>query len=218
MSTIRVLLVDDHQIVRKGIAAVLREYPQWEVCGEAGNGRDAVAAALKLEPDIIVMDISMPEMNGLEATRQIRQARPDTEVLIFSVHESEQIIRDVLASGARGYMLKTDCVTNLLAAMEALSRHEVYFGSRIAEMLLRGYLTGTTDGKLDGGPSGPLSPREREVVQLLAEGRSNKGVATALAISIKTVETHRSRLMAKLDLHTMSDLVRYAIRNHIIEC
>jgi DNA-binding NarL/FixJ family response regulator len=210
--------VDDHQIVRKGIEALLREYPRWEVCGEAANGREAVSAALKLEPDIVVMDISMPEMNGLEATRQIRQARPGIEVLIFSVHESEQIIREVLASGARGYMLKTDCVSNLLAALEALSRHEVYFGSRIAEVLLRGYLMGASEGKLDGAPSGPLSPREREVVQLLAEGRSNKEVAIALAISIKTVETHRSRVMTKLDLHTMSDLVRYAIRNHIIEC
>lgn len=218
MNTTRVLLVDDHQIVRKGITALLREYPQWEVCGEAGNGREAVAAALQLEPDIVVMDISMPEMNGLEATRQIRQARPGTEVLIFSMHESEQIIRDVLASGARGYMLKSDCVDKLLAALEALRRHEVYFGSRIAEVLLRGYLTGPGDGKLDSAPSGPLSPREREVVQLLAEGRSNKEVATALAISIKTVETHRSRVMTKLDLHTLSDLVRYAIRNHIIEC
>jgi DNA-binding NarL/FixJ family response regulator len=165
------------------------------------------------------MDISMPDLNGLEATRQILKDRPRTEVLILSMHESEQIVRDVLASGARGYILKSDAGDDLVSALEALQQHKLFFTSNVAEVVLHGYLKGSgTERAPETRNSGLLTSREREIVQLLAEGWSNKEAAATLHISIKTVETHRARIMAKLDLHSISDLVRYAIRNRIIEC
>lgn len=218
MSKTRVLVADDHLVVRKGMGAIISGRPDWEVCGEAATGREAVAAAAKLHPDVVVMDISMPDLNGLEATRQILKNRPRTEVLILSMHESEQIVRDVLASGARGYVLKSDAGNDLVLALEALRQHKLYFTSNVAEVVLRGYLKGGTERASETQNSGILTSREREIVQLLAEGWSNKEVAAALHISIKTVETHRARIMAKLDLHSISELVRYAIRNQIIEC
>jgi DNA-binding NarL/FixJ family response regulator len=216
MTKSRILVVDDHQLMRKGVVAAIRdERPEWEVCGEASTGREAVSAADRLKPDIIVMDISMPDMNGLDATRQILKDAPQTEVLILSMHESEQIVHDVLNSGARGYLLKSDAGVDLMRALEALRQHKVFFTSKVAEVVLRGYLDGRpTD---EPAPTSQLSPREREIVQLIAEGYSNKEVANTLNISVKTVETHRARIMAKLDLHSVSDLVRYAIRNSIAE-
>ncbi len=216
MKKTRILIVDDHLVVRKGVGALVEGRPDWEVCGDAATGREAVAAAARLKPDIVVMDISMPEMNGLEATRQILKHSPKTEVLILSMHESEQIVRDVLASGARGYVLKSDAGNDLMAALEALRQHRLFFTSKIAETVLRGYLTSPIHVERGISP-GQLSPREREIVQLLAEGKSNKEVADILGISVKTVETHRARIMGKLDLHSISDLVRYAIRNNVIE-
>lgn len=218
MKTARVLIVDDHLVVRKGVAAILEGRPEWEVCGEASTGREAVAAAARLKPDIIVMDISMPEMNGLDAARQILKDSPGTEVLILSMHESEQIVREVLNSGARGYILKGDAGNDLVTALEALCQHKLFFTSKVAEVVLQGYLGGPAETRREAKPAGQLSPREREIVQLLAEGKSNKEVAAALGISVKTVETHRARIMGKLDLHSVSDLVRFAIRNNIIEC
>jgi len=218
MKKTRILVVDDHQIVRRGVVGAIQDaQPDWEICAEAATGRDAVSSAVRLKPDIVVMDISMPDMNGLEATRQILKDNPQTEVLILSMHESEQIVRDVLSSGARGYVLKADAGTDLITAIKALREHKLFFTSRVSELVLRGYLTGSQLEKSD--PSGgQLSPREREIVQLIAEGRSNKDVANLLHISVKTVETHRARIMDKLDLHSVSDLVRYAIRNNLVEC
>src|SRR5690349_20631962 len=189
MKSFRILVVDDHQLVRKGVVAAIRdERPEWEVCGEASTGREAVAAAERHNPDVVVMDISMPDLNGLEATRQILKENPERQVLILSMHESEQILRDVLDSGARGYILKSDAGTDLLGALDALQNNKPFFTSKIAEVLLRGYLNGPVAGAL---PGSPVSPREREIIQLIAEGKSNKEVATTLTISVKTVETHR---------------------------
>ena len=216
MEKLRILVADDHQLVRKGVVSAIRdERPDWEVCGEASTGREAVAAAERLKPDVVVMDISMPEMNGLKATRQVLKKNSRVQVLILSMHESEQIVRDVLDCGARGYILKSDAGTDLMVALEALRNHKVYFAPKIAEVLLRGYLDGGAINK--SGVSSPLSSREREIVQLVAEGQSNKDMANTLNISVKTVETHRARIMAKLDLHSVGDLVRYAVRNNIVE-
>lgn len=217
MKSFRILVVDDHQLVRKGVVAAIRdERPDWEVCGEASTGREAVAAAERLNPDIVVMDISMPDLNGLEATRQILKENPQRQVLILSMHESEQIVRDVLDCGARGYILKSDAGTDLLGALDALRNNKPFFTSKVAEVVLRGYLGGPSAGAAI--PGSPVSPREREIIQLIAEGKPNKEIATTLSISVKTVETHRARVMSKLDLHSISDLVRYAIRNGLVEC
>lgn len=217
MEKLRILVADDHQLVRKGVVAAIEDDGQrWDVCGEASTGREAVAAAERLKPDIVVMDISMPDMNGLEATRQILKGDSQAQVLILSMHESEQIIREVLDSGARGYILKSDAGTDLTAALEALKNHKPFFTSKIAEVLLKGYLHGASADKSTS--TGVVSPREREIIQLVAEGKSNKDMANTLNISVKTVETHRARIMAKLDLHSVSDLVRYAIRNGIAQC
>jgi DNA-binding NarL/FixJ family response regulator len=217
MDKLRILVVDDHQIVRRGVVSSIRdERPDWEVCGEASTGREAVAAAERLQPDIVVMDISMPDMNGLEATRQILKADPQRQVLILTMHESEQIVRDVLDCGARGYLLKSDAGTDLMAALEALQNHRLFFTCKVAEVVLRGYLEGPSGER--SAPASQVSPRERQIIQLIAEGKSNKEVANILNIAVKTVETHRARLMEKLDLHSVSDVVRYAIRNGIVEC
>ena len=218
MRKTHILVADDHELVRRGVLASIQQFrPDWEVCGEASTGREAVARAASLKPDIVVMDISMPDMNGLEATRQILKNDPEIEVLILSMHESEQLVHEVLASGARAYVLKADAGNDLITALDAVRQHKLFFTSKISEVLLRGYLGDAKPGRGDLAPSGQLSSREREILQLVAEGKSNKEVANTLNISIKTVETHRSRIMEKLDLHSVSDLVRYAIRNQIVE-
>jgi DNA-binding NarL/FixJ family response regulator len=196
---------------------MLQAQDDLEVCGEAVNGREAVAAAARLRPHLVVMDIAMPEMNGLEATRQILKDNPTTEVLILTMHESEELVRNVLNAGARGYVLKSDVTENLLSAVRALARHQVFITSKVTEVVLQGYLSGSGAPEGLGELPNDVSPREREILQLVAEGKSNKDVADILHISVKTVETHRAHIMSKLDLHSVSDLVRYAIRNHIIE-
>jgi two-component system response regulator NreC len=186
----------------------------WEVCGEAVDGRKAVALAEKLAPDVVVVDIGMPELNGLDATRQIKRALPRTEVLIFTGEEREQIIHDVFAAGARSYILKSDLGQHLVAAIRALGEHRHYFTSRISEVVFARYLDGSSGAGKDKTEG--LTPREREIVQLLGEGKSNTEVGAVLGISIKTVETHRATTMRKLRLDSFADLVRYAIRNKII--
>jgi DNA-binding NarL/FixJ family response regulator len=194
---------------------MLESHPGWEVSAEATNGREAVALSLEHKPDIVVMDINMPELNGLEATRQICKALPETRVLILSAHDSEQLVREMLVSGARGYVLKADAGEDLIAAVEALTVGRLFFTSSVSEFVMRGLRTGEEGGKFPELPP-RLSPREREVIQLLAEGKTNKEVAARLDISVKTAETHRKHIMDKLDLHSLSDLVRYAIQNGII--
>jgi len=208
----RILIADDHELLRRGLAATLAERPGWNVVGEAGTGREAVEAAATLAPDVIILDLSMPELNGLEATRQILANHPDIRILILTMHDSEQVVRDVLDAGAQGYLLKSDAGRDLLAAVEALLEDRPYFTSKVARMVLHGYLRPSENE----ASASPLSSREREIVQLLAEGNSNKEVATHLGISVKTAETHRTNIMRKLNFRSITDLVRYAIRNHII--
>ncbi len=213
--TARILLVDDHEIIRKGLKSILEARKDWEIVGEATTGREAVKKVEELKPDVVVLDISMPELNGLEAVRQIVRIAPRTEVLVLTMHESEELVREVLEAGARGYLLKSDAARQLISAIETLRFHRPYLTSKVNEVVLTGYLGGKPlKGETSGGR---LTPREREIVQLLAEGLTNKEVATTLHISVKTAETHRTNIMRKLDLHSVSELVRYAVRNHIIE-
>jgi DNA-binding NarL/FixJ family response regulator len=210
----RILVADDHDVIRRGVKAVLSSHPGWEVCAEASTGREAVAMAQELRPDIVIMDISMPELNGLEAARQIRKILPKTEVMILSLHFSDQLVREVVDAGVHGYVLKSDADKDLLKAVEALANRRSFFTSGAAELIL--------DGTRERGAStmlmrNRLTPREREIVQLLAEGKSSKEVAVALFISVKTAETHRANIMRKLEVHSVSELVRYAVKNHMIE-
>jgi len=213
---LRILLADDHDIVRRGLKDLLEQHVGWQVCAEAANGREAVELALQHRPQVAVIDLSMPELNGLEATRRIRQALPDTEVLIFTMHESEELIREVLGAGARGYLLKSDAVRQLIPAVESLSQKNPYFAGRVSAVVLDGFLKGG-QVTLEGPTAERLTSREREVVQLLAEGKSNKQIARLLDLSVKTVETHRTAAMRKLELNSLPDLVRYAVRMQIIQ-
>lgn len=216
MKPARVLIADDHELIRRGIRNLLEGSLQFEICGEVANGRDAVTAAEALKPQLVVMDITMPDLNGLEATRQILKVCPDTQVLVLSMHETDQLVREVLSSGARGYLLKADAGNDLLAALDALVRRKPYFTSKVAELVLQGYLHQAEGGEAPVENRQLLSPREREIVQLIAEGMSNKEIAAKLNISIKTAESHRAHIMRKLDLHSVSELVRYAVRNEIV--
>jgi DNA-binding NarL/FixJ family response regulator len=217
LAALRLLLADDHEIVRKGLRSVLEGLRDCEVVGEAADGRQAVASVKELNPDIVILDISMPLLNGLEATRQILKIRPQTKILILTMHESDPLIRDVLDAGARGYILKTDAGRNLVTAVESLRRNKTFFTSRVAQMILDGFLKGEPHSPEADRAATRLTPRQREIVQLLAEGKSSKEVAVALDLSVKTAETHRANIMRKLDCHSVSEVVRYAIRNKIIE-
>lgn len=214
---VRILVADDHEMIRKGLRTLIQSRPQWQVCGEAGTGREAVALAAETRPDVVIMDLSMPDLNGLEATRQIRTALPETEVLILTMHESEQLVHEVLQAGARGYILKSDAGATIFEAVAALRSHKPYFTSRVSEIVLRTYLHLDPPPEAAPEPAATLTPRERELVQLVAEGLSTKEAAARLGISVKTAETHRVNLMRKLDVHSVSELVRYAIRNRIVD-
>jgi DNA-binding NarL/FixJ family response regulator len=213
VSVLRILIADDHEVARRGIRSLLEGHPGWEVCGEAADGREAVSAANKLKPDLVLLDIGMPSLNGLDATRQILAAMPETGVLILTMHDSEQVVREVLAAGARGFLLKSDAGRDLVAAVEALQHHRTFFTTKVAQLVLEGYLRPNPDSNLSRSV---LTPREREVIQLLAEGKTTKEVATTLNLSVKTAETHRTNLMRKLDLHSVVDLTLYAVRNGIV--
>jgi DNA-binding NarL/FixJ family response regulator len=214
MKTARILIADDHELFRRGVAAELTQVVGWSVAAEAENGRDAVALTAELNPDVVILDLTMPELNGLEAARRIIAAAPSARILILTAHESEQLVREVLSAGAQGYVLKSDAGRTLVAAVHALLDGRPFFTSNVARMVLDGYLRSESP---DTGALRTLSAREREIVQLLAEGSSNKDVARALKISTKTAETHRSNIMRKMGFGSLAELVRYAIRNQIIE-
>src|SRR6201981_1726889 len=214
MSALRILMADDHEIVRHGIRALIENHPGWEICGEAIDGREAVEKARELRPDLALLDVGMPTLNGLDPARQILAAAPRPRVLILTMHESEQIVREVLKVGARGFLLKSDAARDLVAAVEALQRRGTFFTSSVAEIVLNGYVN--RRGDQPKPIKDRLTAREREVVQLLAEGKTSKEVAVALNLSVKTAETHRTNVMRKLDLHSVAALVRYAVRNNIV--
>jgi DNA-binding NarL/FixJ family response regulator len=215
MSALRVLIADDHDIVRKGLRALIEERPGWEVCGEARSGREAVEKAVQLNPDVLVVDVSMPDLNGLEATRQVRKLCPKTEVLVITHHDSDEMASEVLEAGARGYVLKSDSDRDLAHAVEALSKHKPFFTARVTEIFL------ANRGRREIEPAesvrNRLTMREREILQLLAEGKSAKEVASLLGIATKTSDTHRTNIMRKLNVHSVAELVRYAIRNKVVE-
>ncbi len=215
MSNIRILIADDHELIRRGLVSALSDRPDWSIVAEAADGRQACELAARLTPDIAVLDLTMPELNGLDATRQIRAASPKTRILIVTAHESEQLIRDVLDAGAMGYVLKSDAGRVLVQAVEALLDDRPFFTSKVARVVLEGYLRSGEESVTQAAVA--LSPRERHIVQLLAEGNNNKEVARVLELSVKTVETHRSNIMRKMEFGSLADLVRYAIRNKIVD-
>ena len=212
LSMVRILLADDHAVVRRGLRALLEARQDFEICAEASNGRDAVELALHHKPDVAVLDLSLPIVNGIEATRQIRKEAPGTEVMIFTLHDRENEIRDVLHAGARGYVLKSEADEQIVRAIEALARHHAYFSNHVSETLLDNFV----EGQPPEGGAPPLTAREREVVQRIAEGNSNKKIAQLLQISVKTVETHRAAAMRKLDIHSTAELTRYAVRQKLV--
>lgn len=213
----RILVADDHEIVRRGLCSLLQAQPDWEVCAEAADGREAVDLAVKLEPDVVVLDVGMPNLNGLEATRQMLKVNPEIKILVLTLHDSEQLVREILNAGARGFLLKTDAARDLIVAVEALRRGKIYFTPKVGAMVLHGYLH--RDARRPSQPESRsrLTAREREIVQLLAEGKSSKEVALALGLSVKTAETHRANIMRKLELHSVSALVLYAVNNNIVQ-
>lgn len=218
-ASVRILLADDHDIVREGLRKLLEAQPRWVICGEAVNGRQAVSMCQAMKPDIVVLDISMPELNGFDASKQILRVSPTTEILVFTMHELEQMVRDILAVGARGYVLKSDPAHNIVEAVTSLAVHRPYFNMRVSETILAGYLNAmakeaSTTRKRAGEP---LTDREREILQLVAEGQSNKEIARRLTIEVKTVETHRSAIMHKIGAKSVVDVVYYAIRNQIVQ-
>ncbi len=215
MTPLRILIADDHEIVRKGLRAILSAQPDWQICGEAGTGINAISLVLEQKPQIVIMDIHMPGLNGLDATKELLKHLPLTQVVILSAHESETLIRQMLASGARGYVLKADISDDLILAVETVAKGGLYFTSSISDFVLRESRQGGGQ-TLQAERRTQLTPRERDVLALLAAGKSNKEIGTALRISGRTVETHRANLMGKLNAHSLADLVRWAVQNELI--
>jgi DNA-binding NarL/FixJ family response regulator len=218
MEPLRIFIADDHQLVRDGVRALLQSRAGWEICSEASTGREAVAKAIELKPDIVILDISMPDLNGVDAARRIRMASKNTEVLILSMHYSDQLIREIVDSGARGYVLKSDSDHDLLIAVETLARHKPFLTSQAVAVIKSEFnIDEPLTTKILKWLRNRVTSREREIIQLIAEGSRAREVASCLGISVKTVEAHRSNVMRKLEVHNISELVRYAVRNHIIE-
>jgi DNA-binding NarL/FixJ family response regulator len=208
---IRILLADDHAVVRQGFKMILGAQPDFEIVGEAGNGNEALEMAGALNPDIVVMDVAMPELNGIEATRRLATASPRARVLALSMHKDSVYVREILRAGARGYLLKDAIDRDLLEAVRAVARGEGYISPAVSDAVLTDYRRHVTN------PIDMLTTREREVLQLIAEGKTNKEIATSLNLSVYTVDAHRGRIMEKLNLHSTGELVRFAIRNGLID-
>jgi len=214
MSAFRILLADDHPIFRFGLSSLLESHENWAVCGEAADGRDAVEKCRLLKPDVLILDICLPILNGLEAARQILKRDPAQAILILTAVDSEQVIRDCLEAGVRGWVCKSDGTADLTTAVEAIQRRKSIFSSRVSNLIVDGYKRHRVDP--DAARMPKLSPREREVVQLVSEGKASKEVAAILNVTLTTAETHRSNIMRKLDLHSIAELVLYAVRNEIV--
>ena len=217
MPSLKILLADDHDLMRRGLKALVAPRSDWAICGEAHTGAQAVALAKQHQPDIAILDISMPELNGLEAAKRIRTVAPKTEILILSVHYSDHLIREILRAGIRGYMVKTDSDRDLITAIETLSKHKPFFTTCATELILTHSQRAGAHGTAPTDLGDRLTTREREIVQLVSEGKSTKEVASLLGISVKTAETHRANIMRKLQVHSVTDLVRYAVRNEIVQ-
>jgi DNA-binding NarL/FixJ family response regulator len=211
MKRIRILLADDHAVVRQGFKMILAEQPDMEIAGEAANGREAVELAEKIKPDVVVMDVAMPELNGIEATRRLAASAPHIRVLALSMHKDSVYVREILRAGARGYLLKDSVADDLVAAVRAVAGGEGYLSPAISNAVLDDYRKHVTN------PIDLLSSREREVLQMLAEGKTNKEIAVTLNLSVYTVEAHRGRIMEKLNVHSINELVRFAVRNGLID-
>ena len=215
--SLRILIADDHDVMRQGTQSVIERQPGWEVCGFASTGREAVTKAAELQPDIVIMDMTMPELNGLDAAVQIRRCAPKTEILMFTGHATDQLIREVFEAGVKSFINKAEAHTHLVEAIESLSRHKPFFTNYVSAIMFSNILNRAEGSRDVAEPGQRLSLREREIVQLIAEGNSNKAIAEALSISVRTAETHRASILRKLDLNSVADLVRYAVRNTIIE-
>ncbi len=211
MKRIRILLADDHAVVRQGFKMILAAQTDMEIVGEAGNGREAVQLATELQPDVVVMDVAMPELNGIEATRRLAAASPRTRVVALSMHKDSVYVREILRAGARGYLLKDSPAPDLLSAVRAVASGEGFLSPAVSNAVLDDYRRHVTD------PIDLLSSREREVLQMLAEGKTNKEIAVILNLSVYTVDAHRGRIMEKLNLHSINELVRFAVRNGLID-
>jgi DNA-binding NarL/FixJ family response regulator len=216
MNSLRILIADDHPVYRTGLRHVLEKQTGWEVVAEASNGKDAVENVMALRPDIAVMDLKMPILNGLEATRRIAQSGSNTKILILSLYDSDSMVRQVLNAGAQGYLVKSDLAQDIVAAVHALERNKTFFTFKVAQKIKDRHLMEEKQPNRKDSVIG-LTSRQREILQLLAEGKSSKEVAFALNISVKTAETHRTNIMRRLSCHSVSELVRYAVRNEIIE-
>jgi DNA-binding NarL/FixJ family response regulator len=215
MKRLRILVADDHELVRRGIRELLGARRGWRVVAEAVNGREAVEKASELKPDVAILDISMPELDGLQATRQIREAAPGTSVVVLTMHESDQMVRRILDAGALGYVLKSDLAKHLVKAVKNVSAGKLFLTPRVSDIVLKGFLkTGNQPGPTENSRPRP-TPREVEIIRLLAEGKANKEIAAELGITTRTVETHRARIMLKLGLHSLTELIHYAIRHDI---
>jgi DNA-binding NarL/FixJ family response regulator len=208
---IRILLADDHAVVRQGFKMILAAQPDMEIVGEAGNGREALDLAGQFQPDVVVMDVAMPELNGIEATRRIADVSPRSRVLALSMHKDSVYVREILRAGARGYLLKDSISSDLLAAVRAIARGEGYLSPGVSDAVLNDYRRHVTD------PIDLLTSREREVLQMIAEGKTNKEIATVLNLSVYTVDAHRGRIMEKLNVHSVTDLVRFAVRCGLVD-
>ena len=217
MKRLRILIADDHEIVRQGLRLLVQAVPEWEICAEASKGPEAVELVEKLQPDVVVMDHGMPGLNGVDATLQIKEISPKTEVIIFSGTDNDSLVHRVFEAGARSYISKAEAGKHLVAAIETVSQHKPYFTDQVSEVVFARYLQRDRFNTADPEPHSRLTAREREIVQMLAEGKTNKEIAEILSISTRTAETHRSTVMRKLQLRTTADLVRFAVRNHIIQ-
>ena len=211
MKRIRILLADDHAVVRQGFKMILSAQPDMEIVGEAGNGREAVELAEQLKPEVVVMDVAMPELNGIEAARRLAASVPHARIIALSMHKDSVYVREVLRAGARGYLLKDSGAGDLVSAVRAIARGEGYLSPGVSNAVLDDYRRHVTN------PIDLLTTREREVLQMLAEGKTNKEIAGILNLSVYTVDAHRGRIMEKLNLHSINELVRFAVRNGLID-
>lgn len=206
-----ILIADDHEVVRSGLRSILEAHDGWQVIAEADNGKDAIRLATEQSPNVAIVDYSLPLINGIEVARNIKVRRIETEVLIFTMHDSDVLVKEAFQAGARAFLLKSDAKHHLMSAVESLMNHRPFFTGHISEKMLASFLS------INDGPKVVLSPREKNVIQLISEGHSNKGMSRILNLSVKTIETHRASAMRKLSVNSTAELVRYAIRNMLIE-